>query len=204
MPTCKSSHGTFNLFCEATTMGHAVEVGECGASWFVGQASRYLDDGLQTTCMVRVEHLTRRTKQMDAFDLWKWTKGCRWQRWQGHGRGKGGNDSSMAIELRGKGGKDPLQANDPWAGQQIPPAKAAGRSEPSNTHDYFDGMRSALNAMSYEQDASEAALRAEVLESIPAHMQHRLLSTLIQSEWSVPLKLEHELDAGEALRWSAR
>ena len=49
--------------------------------------------------------------------------------------------------------------------------------------------------MSYEQDASEAALRAEVLESIPAHMQHRLLSTLIQSEWSVLIKLEHELDA---------
>ena len=49
--------------------------------------------------------------------------------------------------------------------------------------------------MSYEQDASEATSRAEVLESIPAHMQHRLLSTLIQSEWSVPIKLEHELDA---------
>ena len=111
------------------------------------------------------------------------------------GRGKGGNDPLKAIDLRGKGGEDPLQANDPRAGQQIPPAKAAGRSEPSGTHDYFDGMRSALNATSYEQDASEAALRAEVLESIPAHMQHRLLSALIQSERSVPIKLEHELDA---------
>ena len=96
----------------------------------------------------------------------------------------------------GKGGKDPLQANDSWAGQQIPPAKAAGRSEPSGTHDCFDGTRSALNAMSCEQDASEAASRAEVLESTPAHMQHRLLSTLMQSEWSVLIKLEHELDAG--------
>ena len=51
--TCKSFHGTVDLFCEATSMGRAVEGGECGASWFVGQASRYLDDGLQTTGMVR-------------------------------------------------------------------------------------------------------------------------------------------------------
>ena len=41
--------------------------------------------------------------------------------------GKGGNDPLKANDLRGKGGKDPLQANDPWAGQQIPSAKAAGR-----------------------------------------------------------------------------
>ena len=64
-------------------MGRAVQVGECGASWFVVQASRYLLDGLQTTGMVRVEHLTRRMKQMDAFDFWEWAQSCRRQKREG-------------------------------------------------------------------------------------------------------------------------
>ena len=146
------------------------EVGECGASWFVDQASRYLDDGSQTTSLVRVEHLTRRT----TFDMWKWTKGCRWQRWQ---RPFEGHRPPWQRWQRSFAGQRSLG----WTTGSHPPRRR-GRSEPSNTHDYADGMRSALNAMGYEQDASEGCL---VLESIPAHMQHRLFSTLIQSEWSV-------------------
>ena len=70
------------FFCEATTTGRAVEGGECGASWFVGQVSRCLDDGLQITGMVRVEHLARRLKHMDAFDFWEWAQSWRRQRRQ--------------------------------------------------------------------------------------------------------------------------
>ena len=33
--TCKSFHGTVDIFCEATTMARALEGGECGASWLM-------------------------------------------------------------------------------------------------------------------------------------------------------------------------
>ena len=63
-------------------MGRTVEVDECVALWLLFQVSRYLVDGLQTIGMIRVEYLTRRTKQMDAFDFWKCVKGRRRERCQ--------------------------------------------------------------------------------------------------------------------------
>ena len=50
-------------------MGCAVEGGvSVVLRGLCAKPSRYLDDGLQITGMVRVEHLTWSTKQMDAFD----------------------------------------------------------------------------------------------------------------------------------------
>ena len=113
-------------------------------------------------------------------------------------------------------GADPMQGSgDPWAkavakagkpqmqgkgkGKGKGKDKGAGHfgsiSPPTAGKDsYYDGMRAAFEAMSFEeQDSEEVAFKRQVEEAMPKVMREKMATQLVAEEWNVEVKKAEEL-----------